>query len=98
MKYLKSNGLIEDWRLTRRKLDLGPRDLGEFNLVMQRRDLAQLDDAFGHVATGRAPVESVHFTIDSKVTNLIFAHKPRFSGPRPPRWRREILRRYVYRP
>jgi len=73
MKYLKSNGLIEDWRLTRRKLGLGPRDLGEFNLVMQTRDLAQLDAAFGHVATRREPVESVHFAVNSKVTNLTFA-------------------------
>jgi hypothetical protein len=40
MKYLKSNGLSEDFRLTSRKLGLGPRALGEFNLVMQRRDLA----------------------------------------------------------
>jgi hypothetical protein len=70
---LKSNGLIAGWNLTRRKLGLGPRELGEFHLDMQTRDLAQLDAAFGHVATRTEPVESVHFAVNSKVTNLIFA-------------------------
>jgi len=73
MNYLKSNGLIEDWNLTRRKLGLGPRDLGEFHLAMRLKDLAQLDAAFGHVATRREPVEGVHFAVNSKVTNLTFA-------------------------
>lgn len=73
MNYLKSNGLIEDFRLTRRKLGLGPRDLAEFHLVMETRDAAQLDAAFGHVATRREPVEGLHFAVNSKVTNLTFA-------------------------
>lgn len=73
MNYLKSNGLIEDWRLMRRKLGLGPKDLGEFQLDMLTKDLAQLDAAFGHVATRREPAEGVHFAVNSKVTNLTFA-------------------------
>ena len=81
MNYLKSNGLIEDWRLTRRKLGLGPRDLGEFHLAMETRDLAQLDAAFGHVATRGEPVESVHFAVNSKVTNLTFALTRDFPDP-----------------
>jgi len=31
--HLKSEGLIESWRLTRRKLGLGPPTLGEFHLL-----------------------------------------------------------------
>jgi hypothetical protein len=81
MNYLKSNGLIDGWNLTRRKLGLGPRELGEFHVIMQTRDLAQLDAAFGHVATRTEPVESVHFAVNSKVTNLIFALYRDFPDP-----------------
>jgi hypothetical protein len=70
MNHLKENGLIEGWRLTRRKLGFGPPDLGEFHIVMETRDLAQLDAAFQHVATRREPVESVHFGINAHVQNL----------------------------
>ena len=81
MNHLKSNGLICGWNLARRKLGLGPRDLGEFHLIMQIRDLAQLDAAFGHVATRGEPVESVHFAVNSKVTNLTFALTRDFPDP-----------------
>jgi hypothetical protein len=33
-------GLIEKWRLARRKLGLGPCRLGEWHLMMEVRDLA----------------------------------------------------------
>jgi len=73
MDHLKENGLIEGWRLTRRKLGFGPPDLGEFHIVMETKDLAQLDAAFNHVASRREPVESVHFGVNSQVENLKFA-------------------------
>jgi hypothetical protein len=70
MDHLKAKGLIEGWRLTRRKLGFGPPDLGEFHIVMETKDLAQLDAAFQHVATRREPVESVHFGVNAHVQNL----------------------------
>ena len=70
MNRLKENGLIEGWRLTRRKLGFGPPDLGEFHIVMETKDLAQLDAAFQHVASRREPVESVHFGVNANVQNL----------------------------
>jgi hypothetical protein len=73
MDYLKARGLIEGWRLTRRKLGLGPRELGEFHIVMETKNLAQLEEAFAHVASRAEPVESVHFDVNSKATNLTFA-------------------------
>jgi hypothetical protein len=72
MSYLTDRRLIEGWRLTRRKLGLGPRELGEFHIVMETRDLAQLETAFNHVATRSEPVESLHFGVNSKVQNLRF--------------------------
>lgn len=73
MDHLQSQGLIESWRLTRRKLGLGGEGLGEFHLMMEVRDLAQLDRAFGHVATRSEPVESFHFGVNSLVQNVRFA-------------------------
>ena len=73
MGYLKEKSLIEGWRLTRRKLGFGPKDLGEFHIVMETRDLAQLDAAFTTVASRDEPVESVHFDVNSKVQNLTIA-------------------------
>ncbi len=73
MGHLKERGLIEGWRLTRRKLGLGPSDLGDFHIVIETRDIAQLDAAFNHVASRREPVESVHFDVNSHATNLKFA-------------------------
>lgn len=81
MDYLKGQGLIEAWRLTRRKLGFGPRELGEFHIVMETKDLAQLDAAFGHVATRREPVESVHFDVNQKVENLKIALYRDFPDP-----------------
>lgn len=55
MEHLKEKGLIEGWKLTRRKLGFGPRDLGEFHIVMETKGLAQLDAAFNHVSSRREP-------------------------------------------
>jgi hypothetical protein len=72
MSHLKERGLIEGWTLSRRKLGLAPKQFGEFHLVIETRDLAQLDAAFNHVASRGEPVESVHFDVNSKVENLLF--------------------------
>ena len=73
MGHLKAEGLIEAWRLTRRKLGLGAPGLGEFHLAIEVRDLRQLDDAFERVAARRGPVEVFHFSVNSIVGNAVFA-------------------------
>lgn len=72
MDHLKGRGLIEGFRLARRKLGLGASEWGEFHLVIETRNLTQLDEAFAHVATRGEPVESAHFDVNSKVRNLKF--------------------------
>jgi hypothetical protein len=72
MGHLKKQGLIEGWRLTRRKLGLGPSGLGEFHIIIETKDLAQLDLAFSRVAARREPVESVHHGVNSLVCNATF--------------------------
>jgi hypothetical protein len=81
MERLKTQGLIEGWRLTRRKLGLGPRELGEFHVVMETKNLAQLDAAFAEVASRSEPVESLHFDVNRHAANLTFALYRDFPDP-----------------
>lgn len=72
MDHLKDKQLIESWKLARSKLGLSPADLGDFHLVMETRNMAQLDAAFNYVASRREPVEGDHFGVNSKVQNAKF--------------------------
>jgi hypothetical protein len=73
MGHLRDQDLIAGWRLTRRKLGLGIAGLGEFHVMIEVRDLAQLEDAFARVASRREPVEGFHFGVNSLVRNAQFA-------------------------
>lgn len=81
MGHLQEQGLIETWRLTRRKLGLGQPGLGEFHLMIETTDLAQLDAAFAHVAGRAEPVEGFHFGVNSLVQNARFALYRDFPDP-----------------
>jgi hypothetical protein len=73
MGHLQEQALIESWRLTRRKLGLGAAGLGEFHLMIEVKDLAQLEQAFERVAGRREPTEGFHFGVNSLVQNAVFA-------------------------
>lgn len=68
--YLKDRGRIEGWRITRRKFGFGPAELGEFNITVWTRDMAQLDSAFGEVATRDGEIERLHAPVYSMVTDF----------------------------
>lgn len=70
---LKASGLIQGFRLTRRKLGLGPDGLGDFHIIVKTNDLAQLDAAFRKVATRAGEVEVAHAAVYRAVENLRFA-------------------------
>src|SRR3981081_3708323 len=78
---MKETGRIEESRLPRRKLGLAPPALGEFHLMIEVRDLAQLDSAFDRVSGRREPVEGFHFGVNSLVTNATFALYRDFPDP-----------------
>jgi hypothetical protein len=78
---LKEQGLIAAWRLTRRKLGLAPRELGDFHAMIEISDLSQLDRAFDHVATRGEPVEELHFAVNSLVSDATFALYRDFPDP-----------------
>lgn len=65
---LRREGRIESWRLLRRKLGLGTG--AEFKILIETRDLAQLDAAFQLVSGRQEPVEGAHHGVNSLVTNF----------------------------
>lgn len=73
MTHLQDAGKIRGWRLTRRKLGLGPDMLPEFHMMIETDDLAMLDDAFRLVAAREEPVESLHHGVNGRVKDVIFA-------------------------
>lgn len=78
---LQAQGLIAAYRLTRRKLGLGPAELGEFHIVIETADLAQLDSAFRAVSARGEPIEGRHFGVNSLVRNARFALYRDFPDP-----------------
>ena len=79
--HLRDDGLIEGWRCTRAKLGFGARGLGEWHVMVEIRDLRQLEDAFQRVAGRRDPVESLHFGVNALATNVSFALYRDFPDP-----------------
>ncbi len=73
MQHLRAQGLIESWRLTRRKLGFAPTGFGEFHVTIEFQDMAQLDRAFGQVAERSEPTEGFHFGVNSLAQNVRFA-------------------------
>jgi hypothetical protein len=73
MGHLKGQGRIAGWRLTRRKLGLGPTFLPEFHVMIETTGLAQLDDAFATVSSRAGEVEPLHHAVNSRVRDTVFA-------------------------
>ena len=73
MSYLRERGLIEGFRLTRRKLGFGIPELGEFHITIETRDLAQLEQAFQRAASRDPEVEPLHARVYGAVRNTRFA-------------------------
>lgn len=81
LDHLKGRGVIESWTLQRRKFGFGPPSLGEFHIVVSVKDLAQLDAAFGVVATRAGEVERLHHPVYSMVTDFVSALYRDFPDP-----------------
>ncbi len=72
MDHFRGENLIESWRLTRRKLGFGPKELGEWHLMIELRDLRQLEDAFQRMASRSDPEETQHHGMNALVINATF--------------------------
>ncbi len=78
---LKEQGKIADYRLTRRKLGFGPAELGEFNISIAVKNLAQLDEAFDVVASRSGEIERLHAMVYGMVTDFRSALYRDFPDP-----------------
>ena len=81
MDHLVAEKKIASWRLMRRKLGLGPREFGEFHLMIEVEGLAQLDEAFNLAAARTGAVENMHFGVNSKIADVKFALYRDFPDP-----------------
>jgi hypothetical protein len=81
LEHLKSRGDIEAWRLLRRKLGFGPREHGDWRVLIETRDLAQLDAAFMSAATRAGEVERLHFDVNAHAVNVTFSLLRDFPDP-----------------
>ena len=79
--HLEGAGLIAGHRLLRRKLGLAPAEFGEFQLLIEVRDLAQLDAAFQRVATRADPEEPLHHDINRHIASVRFGLYRDFPDP-----------------
>jgi len=67
MTHLRDKGVIEGWRLCRRKLGFGAPRARDFLLEIELRDLAQLDLAFRHSGSNDETVERLHTNVHQMV-------------------------------
>ncbi len=80
-KALQARGHIRSWRLSRRKLGLGPERLPEWHITLEFENLAELDRAFSDVAARSGPIEGLHHAVNSKVRDVFFALYRDFPDP-----------------
>jgi hypothetical protein len=73
MGHLRDDGLIEGWRVTRAKLGFGVPGFGDWHLMIELRDLTQLDAAFRRAAAREGAAEILHGCVNQLVTNARFA-------------------------
>jgi hypothetical protein len=78
---LREAGRIAGFRVTRRKLGLGPEGLGEFHIAIEVRDLAQLDAAFRDVSARSGAIEELHAAVNQSARDLRFALYRDFPDP-----------------
>lgn len=79
--HLREKGLVEGFTISRRKLGLGPNELGEFNITIQVKDMAQLEKTFQYVATRGPPIEPLHRAVYSMVSDFRSALYRTFPDP-----------------
>lgn len=73
MGYLKSAGVIENWRLMRRKLNLAADRFDDFMLEIEVNDLSQLDQAFRLTGRHDDEIAELHRAVHNLIGTADFA-------------------------
>ncbi len=69
MSLMKDRGVIRDWRLMRRKLNLASDCCRDFLLEIEVDDLAQLDQAFRFVGSKDDEIEVAYGRVQAMISN-----------------------------
>lgn len=78
---LQARGALVGYRIARRKLGLSPDGFGEFHIMIEFHDLAQLDAAFRQAARREGEVDARHWAMNQRVTGARFALYRDFPDP-----------------
>ena len=70
MGHLKERKLVEGHKITRRKLGFGPQELGEFHIIIESKDMVQLEANFQAVAKPDQITARLHANVYSRVKNF----------------------------
>ena len=79
--HLQEKGQVQGYRITRCKLGFRPPELREFHIMIEFNDLGQMQAAFDNVATRAEPVEGLHYAVNGKVQDPVFALYRDFPDP-----------------
>jgi hypothetical protein len=81
MGHLQGEGVIENWRLLRRKLNLASDCHSDFLLEVELRDLAQLDQAFRMLGRKDEHIASLYRAVNTQIRQARFALYRPFPDP-----------------
>lgn len=81
MGHLQTNGVIQSWRMCRRKLGFGAPRARDFLLEIEVEDLAQLDQAFRFTASFDDQSERLYTTVHQMVGEVDIALYRPFPDP-----------------
>lgn len=70
LQYFQDKDEIASWRITRRKLGFGPKELGEFHIMIECETLDALDKIFGEIATREPELWKLHVPVFSLVARV----------------------------
>ncbi|WP_298857006.1 DUF6614 family protein [uncultured Sulfitobacter sp.] len=81
MGHLKTRGVIQSWRLCRRKLGFGGPRARDFLLEIEVENMTQLDEAFRFTASSEEGVERLYTTVHQMVGEVDVALYRPFPDP-----------------
>ena len=71
LEHLKSEGKMESYRITRCKMGFRSMDIPEWHIMMEFRNMAQMDSAFERVAPLEGELETKHRNFNQFVADNI---------------------------
>jgi len=71
LEHLKSEGKMESYRITRCKMGFRSMDIPEWHIMMEFRNMAQMDSAFERVAPLEGELETKHRSFNQFVADNI---------------------------